>query len=150
MATVVAKGTLGGAGKDGTPHREPPHRDMDFPWSSSLRGLPAPHRRATQPWQAGRGLRKATQRVYGAQDQAKGDAQGSGPARLRSLALQGYLKDKQLIGSRRLEGRAMCGSRAPSQTSRARVGMGAPGWGGAPSLLQPRFSKGIRIPWAAC
>lgn len=134
----------------GLPTENPPHRDMDFPWSASLRGLPASLMGHSAPAAAGRGLRKATQRVYGAQDQAGGDAQGSGPACPTSLVLQGYLKDKQLIGSRRLEGRATCESQAPSQTSRARVGTEVPGWGGAPSLLRPRFSRGIRIPWAAC
>lgn len=55
----------------------------------------------------------------------------------------GLLKGQAAYGKRRLEGRATCGSRAPPQTSIswARVGMLVTGWGGAPSLLWPRFPK---------
>lgn len=60
----------------------------------------------------------------------------------------GLLKGQAAYGKRRLEGRAMRGSKAPPQTSIswARVGMLVTGWGGAPSLLWPRFSKqGLRM-----
>lgn len=102
MATAVAMETTGGAGKDGTPHRKPPTQRHGPSLELFPESCPPPGTdELTGPQQTCR--LEANELSHGGHGEPRAQlrgGQGSGPGFPKPLPPQGYLKDKQLIGSR--------------------------------------------------